>query len=76
MSNGAQCCALEICCPPGEPKRAKLVRSIATFTGAEDAHCSAFLDWMDQNGLTFAPTEFASTIDAIVKVARAHPEVQ
>ncbi len=74
MSNGAQCCALEICCPAGEVKRTKLARSIETFTGAEAAHCFGFLDWMDQNGLTFAPKEFQATIDAIVVIARAHPD--
>lgn len=73
MSNGAECCALEICCPDAATKRTKLTASIVAFTGAEPDHCAGFLDWMENNNLTFAPKEFEPVIQRIVTVTRTHP---
>ena len=39
MSNGAQNCALEICCPTAEIRRAKLPAMIAKFTGLDADYC-------------------------------------
>lgn len=73
MSNGAECCALEICCPDAATKRAKLTASMAAFSGHDETACGWVLDWMDDNNLTFAPKEFAPTIQAIVTITRSHP---
>lgn len=69
MANGAQCCALEICCPP-EMRRSKLITMIAKVTGADPEYCGKFLDWMDHEELIFAPAEFQTTIDAIARIAK------
>jgi hypothetical protein len=74
MSNGQQCCALEICCPNEPERRIKLVQSIAADTGADESYCNGFLDWMESNHLIFAPVEFAATIARIAAIAHAHPK--
>ncbi len=71
MANGSTCCALEICCPPAQ-RRTKLVASLAAYTGAEIDYCEKFLDWMDQQGLVFAPVSFQHTIDVIAAMAKKH----
>lgn len=72
MSNGAACCALEICCPPGEAQRKRVSKMIAAATGGEEAYGLAVLDWMEQEGLTFAPASFRDTIAEIVASVRKH----
>lgn len=57
MSNGSQCCALEICCNFAEMLE-KLPAAIALHTGMEEGDCLAFLHRMDAAGLTFAPKAF------------------
>ncbi len=71
MSNGAQCCALEICCPPSE-RRQKLTAMIVAFTGAEESHCEGFLDWMAHEDLIFAPSSFSQTIADIAAATKKH----
>lgn len=76
MANGAQCCALEICCPSGEAnrqKRAKLIGEAAGMTGALGLTAGqSVLDWMDREGLTFAPASFKTVIAEIVASTRKH----
>lgn len=72
MSNGEQCCALEICCPPSAAKRARLADAIAAHTGANAAHAVLFLDWMDYEGLIFAPLSARAFIDEIATMAKTH----
>jgi hypothetical protein len=71
MANGAQCCALEICCPP-ELRRERLMVLLTQATGADEEYCGKFLDWMDHEELIFAPAEFQTTIDAIARIAKKH----
>jgi len=72
MSNGTTCCALEICCNAAQ-RRMKVVESLATFTGAEPEYCAKVLDWMEHEGLVFAPTSLAPVIQDIATMARKHP---
>ncbi len=72
MSNGSQCCALEICCPPSE-RRAKLADAIAKAIGCTVSEADGFLDWMEHNDLVFAPKSFQPVIDDLVAIARKHP---
>lgn len=73
MSNGAACCALEICCPePG--RKAKLAAMIAKKTGVEESYCEQFLRWMEDEDLTFAPASFSAVIADIVDIVRKHGE--
>jgi hypothetical protein len=74
MSNGTTCCALEICCVPGAAStRKKVAASIAEFTGAEADYCAKFLDWMEHEGLVFAPDSFRVVIQELVTMARRTP---
>lgn len=57
MSNGAQCCALEICCPP-EMMLLKLPAMIAKHTGIDEAQCKAFVEHVRANRYVFAPKSF------------------
>lgn len=57
MSNGAQCCALEICCPP-EMMLIKLPSMIAKFSGTDEAHCKLFVEHVRANRYVFAPKSF------------------
>lgn len=72
MANGAQCCALEICCPPGEAaSRQKRARLLADAVGATDpAVGHALIDWMEREGLTFAPASFRAVVEEIVTATR------
>jgi hypothetical protein len=72
VSNGSQCCALEICCPPAE-RRLKVPMAIAKAIGCTDAEATRFLDWMDHEGLVFAPVSFQPVIDDLARIARTHP---
>jgi hypothetical protein len=72
MSNGEQCCALEICCSPAQ-RRLRLTAAISAFTGAEMDYCEKFLDWMAHEDLIFAPKELQPALERIATIARAHP---
>lgn len=71
MPNGTSCCALEICCNPVTARR-KVADSIELFTGAEPEYCAKFLEWMDHEGLIFAPADFRRTMDTIATMAKKH----
>lgn len=73
MSNGSQCCALEICCDAAA-QRAKLPKAIAAFTGADEEYCAKFLDWMAHEDVVFAPKSFAAVIADIAAVAKKHSD--
>ena len=75
MSNGSQCCALEICCDAATV-RAKLVPVIAAFTGAEAEYCEKFFDWMAHEGLIFAPESFRAVMQDVVAISRKHPKAE
>ncbi len=66
MSNGEQCCALEICCNFAE-MMARLPAKIAAFTGMDEKDCLAFLRRMEAAHLTFAP----KTFDLVAKDLKA-----
>jgi hypothetical protein len=77
MSNGAQCCALEICCNAAQMVE-KLPRAIAKFSRSsednDDVYCQKFvteilLPWMAHEELIFAPASMRAVIDDIVAIA-------
>lgn len=75
MSNGAQCCALEICCEP-QALRAKLPAMVAKHAcvAATPAHAGVVcqvLDMMAHEGLVFAPASMRQVIADIVTAERA-----
>lgn len=59
MANGAQCCAIEVCCDPAAA-RIKVLNAITQFTQLAPAVGRQFLAWRDANGLIFAPASFAA----------------
>jgi hypothetical protein len=69
MPNGQQCCALEICCDP-PAAREKSIASIAAFAKCEPEYAAKFLDWMDHEGLIFAPPSMRAVMDDVAKMAR------
>lgn len=71
MSNGSQCCALEICCDAAL-RRSRLTAEIAVFTDAAPEYCAKFIDWMEHEDLVFAPKSFQPVIDDITTIARKH----
>ncbi len=76
MSNGAQCCALEICCDP-PALREKLPALVADCVGhgrtiAHEEAVRDVLDWMAHEGLVFAPESFRQVIKDIATAARKH----
>lgn len=75
MSNGAQCCALEICCDP-QSLRAKLPALVAKHAGVSatmlhGAIVHQVLDMMAHEGITFAPASMRKVITDIVTAERA-----
>lgn len=74
MSNGAACCAAQVCCPDAAERMKKLPPMIAKATGLEEEYCVTFLEWMAHEDLMFAPAEFGATVKAILEMAdRRHP---
>ena len=73
MSNGDQCCALEICCY-WKKDQDTLATKIAAYTHLSTEQARGFLDWMAHEDLTFAPDSFAAVLEDIVRITRAHPE--
>lgn len=72
MSNGEQCCALEICCG-GAERRLKTAQALGTAMGGDATIGTKVLDWMDANNLVFAPASFQQVIADVASIARAHP---
>lgn len=71
MPNGTQCCALEVCCNAAQ-RRLKVIAALVQFTGAEADYCEKFLDWMEHEGLVFAPTSFQTVVNEIATMAKKH----
>ena len=70
MSNGPQCCAIEVCCDP-PAVRAKLPILLAKHAGVNVtpehvAHANLLLDFMDAEGIAFAPVEVKPLIQAVL----------
>jgi hypothetical protein len=74
MANGTVCCALEICCNAAA-RRKKIANKISAATSAEAEYCEKFLDWMEAEGLIFAPASFGPVMQEIAAMARKHPVV-
>lgn len=69
MSNGAECCALMICCPPEEAKAAlasKFVEQGCTQDVAEK--CADYI----RAEFALAPKSFEVVLHDIVKMTRKH----
>jgi hypothetical protein len=66
MSNGAVCCALEICCG----NQAELTVELAKVIG--DEHAQNLLDWMHKEEIAFAPAAFRAVVQEIVAAVRRH----
>jgi hypothetical protein len=71
MSNGAECCALLICCPPSE-QRAALVK-IFCKEGCDDASAQIAADAI-QRRFALAPKSFESVVIEIVAKAKKHAQ--
>lgn len=74
MSNGAQCCALEICCPAGPTARAALITEIMHGTSCTVAEASVFAEWLQHN-FDLAPRGTLQPLkEAIVRLVREAQE--
>jgi hypothetical protein len=71
MSNGAECCALMICCPP-EAQRAALVK-IFCKEGCDDASAVIAADAI-QRRFALAPKSFGDVLLEIVHMTKAHAQ--
>ncbi len=69
MSNGAECCVLQICCPP-EAAHAELTAKLVEH-GCPEIAAKACADYLMEE-FTFAPKSMRAAIDEIVKMAKAH----
>jgi hypothetical protein len=70
MSNGAECCALGICCPPSE-QEAALIRILVRDTHVKDYDAEQCAKAVLTH-FTLAPKAFDAVIADIVARARAH----
>lgn len=76
MSNGGQCCAIEICCDP-PALRTKLPGMVAKHAGVDvsDAHAQVLgqlQDFMEAEGIAFAPASVKAVIQDILTAERKH----
>jgi len=69
MSNGAECCVLQICCPP-EQANAALVKKFMEHGASQDvaSSCAGYL----QSEFAFAPKSFEAVVQEIVRMAKQH----
>lgn len=74
MSNGTTCCAAEICCD-ASAARAR-VRSALMARGLEPKHCDEVCQFMDHEGLMFAPESLRPFVQDLVAMARKHEATQ
>ncbi len=70
MSNGAECCALQICCPP-EQARLALIQKFQQVSGYDADGCTKIVDYL-LSEFSLAPQSFQQVIDDIVVMAKAH----
>ncbi len=71
MSNGQECCALMICCPPSQ-QRAALVK-IFCKEGCDDASAVIAADAI-QSRFALAPKSFEAVLLEIVAKAKKHAQ--
>ncbi len=71
MSNGAECCALQICCPPPEAREALIKQFMETGTTRE--HAEACADYIKKE-FALAPKSFETVIADIVRMAKHSQE--
>lgn len=74
MSNGAQCCAMEICCPPGSAKQKKALATMIReeYPMVPQQYAEQAAEWM-LNKFDLAPHGTLSGFKAaIAKLAREH----
>jgi hypothetical protein len=69
MSNGAECCALLICCPPAEARLA-LASKFVEHGCPEDA-ALACVDYLRAE-FALAPKSFETTLLEIVRMSKTH----
>lgn len=72
MSNGAECCVLQICCPP-EAAHAKLAEKLVEH-GCSEIAAKACADYL-MTEFAFAPKSMEPAIQEIVRLARQHHSV-
>lgn len=70
MSNGAECCALQICCPPQE-QRAALVKILVRDTGCEEREADKAAECVLHH-FALAPKVFEAVVADIVERAKKH----
>lgn len=71
MANGTTCCAAEICCPPAQARK-KVVEALAKYTGVDPLYCERVMDWMEHEGLIFAPKSLRPFVQDVVAMAKKH----
>ena len=78
MSNGAACCALEICCQSAAQKLKAFTEKVMAKTGESEEECgkyvNAVFDVMEDEDLGFAPATFQTVVDDIVRIVRKHKD--
>ncbi len=70
MSNGSECCALLICCPPAE-QRAALVKIFVRDTGCDEKEAGEVADVVLKH-FALAPKAFEAVVLDIVERAKKH----
>jgi hypothetical protein len=68
MSNGAECCALQICCPPAEARLA-LIAKFQQVSGYDADGCTKIVDYL-RSEFALAPKSFQAVIDDIADMAK------
>lgn len=76
MSNGGQCCAIEVCCD-GAALRTKLPAMVAKHAGvaqtaASDEVLGQLQDFMETEGIAFAPASVKPFIQEVLAAERRH----
>lgn len=72
MSNGAECCVLQICCPPNSAEqRQALVKILTRDAGCDETRACAVADALLPN-FAFAPKSLEPFVAEIVAIAKKH----
>ena len=70
MSNGAECCAILVCCPPAQ-RRSALVKIFCT-DGLDEMAAGVAADAIESR-FALAPKSLGPVIMEIAAMAKAHP---
>ena len=72
MSNGAECCAIGVCCPPASAQqRAALVKIAVRDTGCDPATAAKIVEALSVH-VAFAPKTIEPFIQHVVSLTATH----